>query len=251
VARQQEEHLREYADLFSVDRPAGESGADMYTTVKVPPRQRLSTERIRHRWSQLEVADQLGTTPGNVSRWERGLTSPGPYFRSKLCELFGRSAQELGLTWDESDGLTTYVEGKIADLLASKAHLPAIAAHLIHAHAYEHVPLAQGSFPVALFSPGIGTPPVEYTSTVEDVDSHGYIVVMLYHTYSVPFTVFADGRVALLNEAGIRSENEPAGTSDAQTNQDRNAIGSVWVADARFTLDQLTKLNSDDKLLKT
>jgi hypothetical protein len=44
---------------------------------------------------------------------------------------------------------------------------------------------------------------------------------------------------------------EPAGTSDAQTNQDRNAIGSVWVADARFTLDQLTKLNSDDKLLKT
>ena len=58
---------------------------------------------MRRRWSQLEVADQLGTTPGNVSRWERGITSPGPYFRSKLCELFGRSAQELGLTWDESD----------------------------------------------------------------------------------------------------------------------------------------------------
>jgi transcriptional regulator with XRE-family HTH domain len=75
----------------------------MNTTVKVPPRQRLSAERIRRRWSQLEVADQLGTTPGNVSRWERGITSPGPYFRSKLCELFGRSAQELGLTWDESD----------------------------------------------------------------------------------------------------------------------------------------------------
>ena len=89
--------------LCSVDRPTGESSADMNTTVKVPPRQRLSVERIRRRWSQLEVADQLGTTPGNVSRWERGLTSPGPYFRSKLCELFGRSAQELGLTWDESD----------------------------------------------------------------------------------------------------------------------------------------------------
>ncbi len=118
------------------------------------------------------------------------------------------------------------------------------------AHALEHVPIAGGSFPVVLFSPGIGTPPVEYTSTVEDVASHGYIVAMIYHTYSVPFTVFADGRVAVLNEAGIRSENEPAGTSDAQTNKDRDAIGSVWVADARFTLDQLTKLNSDDKLLK-
>ena len=75
----------------------------MNTTVNIPPRQRLSAERIRRRWSQLEIADQLGTTPGNVSRWERGITSPGPYFRSKLCELFGRSAQELGLTWDESD----------------------------------------------------------------------------------------------------------------------------------------------------
>ena len=143
-----------------------------------------------------------------------------------------------------------YVEGTMADLLASKVHLPAVAVQLIHAHAYENVPIAQGSFPVVLFSPGIGTPPVEYTSTVEDVASHGYIVAMIYHTYSVPFTVFDDGRVATLNEAGIRSENEPAGTSDAQTNKDRDAIASVWVADARFTLDQLTKLNSDDRLLK-
>jgi transcriptional regulator with XRE-family HTH domain len=101
VARQREEHLSEY--LCSVDRPAGESSADMNAIVKVPPRQILSAERLRRHWSQLEVADQLGTTPGNVSRWERGITSPGPYFRSKLCELFGKSAQELGLNWEESD----------------------------------------------------------------------------------------------------------------------------------------------------
>ena len=69
----------------------------------LPSRQRLVAERMRRRWTQLEVADQLGTTPGNVSRWERGITSPGPYFRRKLCELLGRSACELGLTWDESD----------------------------------------------------------------------------------------------------------------------------------------------------
>src|SRR6266567_6790960 len=89
--------------MLSVQRRSGERGAVMNTTVKVPPRQRRSAERLRRRWSQLEVADQLGTTPGNVSRWERGITSPGPYFRSKLCELFGSSAQDLGLTWDESD----------------------------------------------------------------------------------------------------------------------------------------------------
>jgi transcriptional regulator with XRE-family HTH domain len=75
----------------------------MNTTVKLPPRERLAAERLRRRWSQLEVADRLGTTPGNVSRWERGITSPGPYFRRKLCELFGKGAQDLGLTWHESD----------------------------------------------------------------------------------------------------------------------------------------------------
>lgn len=75
----------------------------MNTTIKIPSRQRLVAERLRRHWTQLEVADQLGTTPGNVSRWERGITSPSPYFRSRLCELFGRSTRELGLTWDESD----------------------------------------------------------------------------------------------------------------------------------------------------
>jgi len=75
----------------------------MNTTANATLKHRLSTERLRRHWSQLEVADQIGTTPGNVSRWERGITSPGPYFRTKLCELFGMSAQKLGLAWDASD----------------------------------------------------------------------------------------------------------------------------------------------------
>jgi transcriptional regulator with XRE-family HTH domain len=80
------------------------------TTVKVPPRQQLTAERTRRGWTQLEVVDQLGTTPGNVSRWERGITSPSPYFRCKLSELFGMSAQELGLVWDASEALLTQVQ---------------------------------------------------------------------------------------------------------------------------------------------
>jgi transcriptional regulator with XRE-family HTH domain len=77
----------------------------MNTTANATLKQRLSTERLRRHWSQLEVADQIGTTPGNVSRWERGITSPGPYFRTKLCELFGMSAHELGLDWEALDDL--------------------------------------------------------------------------------------------------------------------------------------------------
>jgi predicted dienelactone hydrolase len=100
-----------------------------------------------------------------------------------------------------------------------------------------------------LFSPGFGTPPLEYTSRVEDLASHGYVVVMIYHTYSAPATICANGRFALLTQAGFRSENEPPGTSNQQTDADRNSIGRVWVADARFTRDQLTSLNESDPVL--
>ncbi len=61
------------------------------------PRLRLMEARVQHQWSQQDVADHIGTTHLNVSRWERGLTKPGPYFRSKLCSLFGKSEQELDL----------------------------------------------------------------------------------------------------------------------------------------------------------
>src|SRR5947209_8531208 len=63
-------------------------------------RERLTQARYHRDWSQQELADLLGTTPLNVSRWERGLTSPNPYFRHKLCALFGLSEVELGLRPD-------------------------------------------------------------------------------------------------------------------------------------------------------
>jgi dienelactone hydrolase len=142
-----------------------------------------------------------------------------------------------------------YVDGQMASFLAGKLHLPAATASLIHSHAYANVPIATGRFPVVLFFPGIGTAPVEYTSLVEDLASRGYIVALVYPTYSVAVTVFADGRVVPLSDAGFRCENEPPGTSDAQTEADRDAIGSVWVADARFVLDDLTRLDTNDPLL--
>ncbi|MBV9690455.1 MAG: tetratricopeptide repeat protein [Ktedonobacteraceae bacterium] len=61
------------------------------------PRLHLTQARIAKRWSQQEVADKLGTTHVNVSRWERGLTRPGPYFRTRLCKLFGMTEEELDL----------------------------------------------------------------------------------------------------------------------------------------------------------
>jgi class 3 adenylate cyclase/tetratricopeptide (TPR) repeat protein len=66
------------------------------------PNRQLRQERELHCWSQLEVADQIGTTSLNVSRWERGITFPSPHFRQELCTLFGKSAEELGLLQDNT-----------------------------------------------------------------------------------------------------------------------------------------------------
>lgn len=58
---------------------------------------RLRQARELRGWSQAKVAEQVGTDATTVSRWERGLFSPTPYFRERLCALFGKNAEELGL----------------------------------------------------------------------------------------------------------------------------------------------------------
>ncbi|MEO8970535.1 MAG: FxSxx-COOH system tetratricopeptide repeat protein [Ktedonobacteraceae bacterium] len=61
------------------------------------PNQQLIEERLKRHWSQQEVADRVGTTAINVSRWERGMSTPGTYFRYQLCALYDKSAGALGL----------------------------------------------------------------------------------------------------------------------------------------------------------
>ncbi|HEU5229329.1 MAG TPA: FxSxx-COOH system tetratricopeptide repeat protein, partial [Ktedonobacteraceae bacterium] len=58
---------------------------------------RLRQERIRRNWRQRDLAEQLGTTVVTIKRWERGYQQPGSYFRDKLCALFGKNVEELGL----------------------------------------------------------------------------------------------------------------------------------------------------------
>ncbi len=68
-------------------------------TSETPPqaRIRLTETRVSYNLSQQEVADKVGTTHVNVSRWERGITRPNPYFRRKLCSFFQKSEEELDL----------------------------------------------------------------------------------------------------------------------------------------------------------
>lgn len=61
----------------------------------------LKQQRLKHSLTQGQLAEKLGTTIMNVSRWERGLISPGLHFQHKLCGLFQLSPSELGLQSSE------------------------------------------------------------------------------------------------------------------------------------------------------
>jgi transcriptional regulator with XRE-family HTH domain len=68
----------------------------MPKSAKAIPNLRLKEVRELHGWSQKYVADQIGADNYYLSRWEHGTASPSPYYRRKLCLLFGMNAKELG-----------------------------------------------------------------------------------------------------------------------------------------------------------
>ena len=80
-------------------------------------------------WSQQYIAEQIGASHYYISRWERGTASPSPYYRQKLCALFGRNARELGLLPEEdkeSIGLPQEGQSGIFAPSETRVHDPAI-----------------------------------------------------------------------------------------------------------------------------
>jgi dienelactone hydrolase len=84
-----------------------------------------------------------------------------------------------------------------------------------------------GQYPVILFSPGFGGITEQYTALVEDLASHGYVVVGIDHPYVSGITALSNGHMALA-DAGL--------TAQAQT---RDATLRTVVDDQRQVLDWL------------
>jgi len=70
------------------------------------PNERLRRARSLKGWSQADLAEQVGTSFEIVSRWERGITIPSPYYRERLCAVLGQSAEDLGLVRGRPDAFT-------------------------------------------------------------------------------------------------------------------------------------------------
>ncbi len=74
---------------------------------RLPFHEQLLRERKRRGWSQDDLADKVETDTKTIGRWENGISLPRPYSRQKLCELFGKDAEELGLFEDAATHAAT------------------------------------------------------------------------------------------------------------------------------------------------
>ncbi len=62
------------------------------------PNHLLRQARLERGWTHKEVADHIGAPLDlMITRWERGTTRPSAFYARKLCQLFDKSASELGL----------------------------------------------------------------------------------------------------------------------------------------------------------
>ena len=114
---------------------------------------------------------------------------------------------------------------------------------LIDTHAILEAPLAgEGSpFPVLIFSHGWGGTRTQSTYLMEELASHGYIVVALDHTYGALVTVFPDEHVVLQKSDILQRDG-----SEEDFSTSANGLIRVWAGDARFILDQLEAMNRGD-----
>jgi len=90
-------------------------------------------------------------------------------------------------------------------------------------HAVENAPVAEGTFPLVLFSPGFGMARAYYTSWIEELVSHGFVVASIDHPFAGHTRI--DGRV-------IENQQHPDGP-EGQTGD--------MAADLRFLLPLLSQ----------
>lgn len=134
-----------------------------------------------------------------------------------------------------------YMASEVAQGLARSMRLPGfLGSHLalVSTHAIPEAPVAPSPqpFPVLLFSHGLGGLVNQNTYQLEELASHGYVVVGINHTYDSALTLFKDGRAVPFKSPGELWRNEKLLEPRLQ----------AWVEDARGVLNQLTTLERAD-----
>jgi pimeloyl-ACP methyl ester carboxylesterase len=135
----------------------------------------------------------------------------------------------------------------------------------------------EGAYPVVIFNHGWGEHASQSTILMEELASHGYIVLSLAHPYEAKFWVYPDGRVAYLDFGSPRFEQIVAeqrrpefmglfyamfttrgiAAQDSLFKQMVEAMPvflrdgpRMWAADIGFVIDRLDSLNASPGIFK-
>ncbi|MBN2599088.1 MAG: hypothetical protein JXA75_01005 [Candidatus Thermoplasmatota archaeon] len=137
---------------------------------------------------------------------------------------------------------TEYMDYPTFQWLKGRSPIPLITipnnAYLfVRPHGRNKTTIATGMHPLVVFSPGYDGVYQIYTSFIEDLVSHGFIVASINHPYVSGITVFPDGRTVGLAEVPI----DPVERSEF-FNRSLRTIAE----DAKYVLDTIAELNATD-----
>jgi hypothetical protein len=139
---------------------------------------------------------------------------------------------------------------------------------LVDTHTYEGPDLAQGKFPVLIFSHGSYSEAFGYYALMEEIVSHGFVVININHTYESSGAVFPNGDLKLYSlefdqktndsEMAKMAWNANESYKKATTEKERllavenlirnyvaAGISKRWSADISTVIDNLDKWNKN------
>lgn len=112
---------------------------------------------------------------------------------------------------------------------------------LSHTIAGAGISSAERRYAALIFSPGNGLNSTMYAAQIEDLASHGYIIIGIDHPYESFGVLYPDGRVARYKD--LRPREGAPNFAEEQFRLYQQRVD--WrAADARFVLNQLEKLNA-------
>jgi len=133
-----------------------------------------------------------------------------------------------------------------APAIADKLDLPSFALdHLkyVGANAFvEAAPISdEGKYPVLIFSHGWEGFKEQNIFQVEELASHGYVVIGINHTYGAVLTVFPDGEQLPTDQKAL-----PDGVPDEEYDLASQLLVRQWAGDIGWVLDDLAVLDRGD-----
>ncbi|MFC5090540.1 alpha/beta hydrolase family protein [Amycolatopsis plumensis] len=145
----------------------------------------------------LTLAKPTGDRPvGTTALHLKDTSRPDPWvpsvpYRELMVSLFYPAAPANGPTkqfMSEAEAKAVFDEAGIRGI-------PPSVMTTVHTDAVVDAKPAGRGLPAVVLSPGFKRPRAELTSLSEDLASHGYLVVLVDHTYENVATTFPDGRV--------------------------------------------------------